>query len=733
MNKTNALISALRSPSFGVVVLGVGIIAVMLLGYVAQPTLVRQLDAKTYDMLLPLARRGHISSLPLIVDIDEKSLAHYGQWPWSRLLLARLIDELAASGVAAIGLDILLAEADRSSPLRIQHDVQRDTGITLTLGEMPPHLRDYDTLLAELLAEMPVVLGAYASTHSAIAPNAQFPPGVSFFLHEQPGAAPALGNLPSIGAALLPLPGFWKAAPVGFLNMAPDADGIVRRLPLLFTANNTLYPSLALGTLMQGFNVNSLILGAEEEGLAYIRMGNHTIPVSPQGYFMVPFQGKRKTYPYISAMDVLEGTVPKDFLQGRIVFVGTSAAGLMDLRATPFDRVFPGVEVHAAAVDSILSGQYITEPSWKPGLHVVLIVVCGAIAALAFGFTRPIIYISVAATLLATVVAGAIMLFLHGHFISPLYAAATIIAQGIVLLFLRFWQEERQKSVLRNAFSRYVSPEVVRRIARLQGDIFAGEEKELSILFTDIRGFTTLAEGLNPRQTVLLLNRYFTPMTKLVRESGGTVDKFIGDALMAFWNAPLDVPQHPRHAVNAALAMQETLCVLNEELQKDFGLRLAMGVGIHTGKAYVGNMGSEDVMNYTLIGDAVNLASRLEGLCPKYGCGVVVSGATKAACGQLFIFQQLDTITVKGKSLPVDIYTPMRPEQAEACRQELQAWQEVRALYTAGAFLRAAELCSSLQQIHPTKKLYALYTERCRELAAEPPQEWNGVWALTSK
>lgn len=723
----------IHSRSFTVVFLALSVLAGMLFLYVAQPGFVRHLDAKAYDMLLPLAKRGHISPIPVIIDIDEPSLAKYGQWPWSRPLLARLIDTLSARGTAAIGLDILLAEPDRSSPRRLQSDVKRDMGLELTLGGMPEALMDYDSLFSEILRELPVVLGAFAQFGGELAADAPRPAGLKLFLHEQAGSRPFEQRLLSIPGALFPLPELWKSAPVAFLNMAPDVDGLVRRIPLLFALHKEVYPTLALRTLMLAMDTNSLVLGVAEDGLEYVRVANCTIPVSPEGNVLVPFQGKRKTYPYISAKDVLEGTVTHDALEGRIAFVGTSAAGLMDLRAMPFDRVYPGVEVHAALLDAMLSGQFIIVPSWTPGLQVLIILFCGAVAALAFGFARPFVYLPVAVVLLAGIVGAASALFLQGYFVSPLYGGITVITQGTALLFLRFWQEERQKMILRGAFSRYVSPEVVKRIAHLQGTIFAGEERELSILFTDIRGFTTVAEGLSPQQTVLLLNRYFTPMTTLVRDNNGTVDKFIGDALMAFWNAPLDVPEHPKLAVESAIAMQESLTLLNDGLEQDFGLRLTMGVGIHVGKAYVGNMGSADVMNYTLIGDAVNLASRLEGLCPKYGIGVVVSGATMKACNDAFVFQFLDTITVKGKSLPVDIYTPLRHHQANERKKELCAWHEARSFYVAGDFQRAATLCQQLHETHPENFLYTLYTERCQTLAANPPQQWTGIWALTSK
>jgi adenylate cyclase len=337
--------------------------------------------------------------------------------------------------------------------------------------------------------------------------------------------------------------------------------------------------------------------------------------------------------------------------------VGTSASGLLDIRATPLDRTYPGVEVQAAALDTILAQNAISIPLRNDSLLSYLSILCAGLAAtLAFGFAGPLIYLPIAGVLVgASVMLSRYFFREEGLFVSPLYTVMTTVLLGAFLLLLRFWQEAQQKNMLRTTFSHYVSPEVVKRITKERGDLLAGEEQELSILFTDIRGFTSISEKLSPQQIVNLLSRYFTPMTAIVREREGTLDKFIGDALMAFWNAPLDVSAHAVRAVDAVLFMQEKLLVLNEEIRAEFGVDIRMGVGIHTGPAYVGNMGSSDLVNYTLIGDNVNLASRLEGLCPQYGVPVVVSGETMAACGDTFAFQYLDTIRVKGKMQPVQV------------------------------------------------------------------------------
>ncbi|MDL2291422.1 adenylate/guanylate cyclase domain-containing protein, partial [Desulfovibrio sp. OttesenSCG-928-F20] len=659
--------------------------------------------------------------------------ARYGQWPWPRYLMAALAARLVERGAAAVAFDVLLAEADRSSPVRMREYLKRDLDLGIGFTGLPPELEDYDSLLADSIEGMPVVLGSYVRFSGSLSEELHFPKSLQYAVLASSDAVDVLSGLHSAVDATFPLPLFSASAPVGMVNMSPDMDGIVRQVPLLLRLGDKLYPGLSLRALMTAMGRNSVVLGADADGLAFVKVGPYEIPVSPQGTALVPFTGPRKTYPYYPAVDVLEGRVGEGELEGRVVFVGTSAPGLMDIRATPFDRVYPGVEVHASMLDAMLSKRHIVQPPWSPGLQVLAIVCCGLVCTVAFGLAGPRIYLPVAALLLGLCVFASRELFREGLFVSPVYALLTIASLGAALLCVRFIHEEQQKRLLRGTFSRYVAPEVVNRITRLSGDIFAGEERELSIMFTDIRGFTSISEKLGPQQIVDLLNRYFTPMTALVRGNKGTLDKFIGDALMAFWNAPLDVPGHPALAVRTALDMQKEVARLNGELKEDFGLSIAMGVGLHTGRAYVGNMGSQELINYTLIGDAVNLASRLEGLCPKYGVGLVVSEDVKNACGESFAFQPLDTIRVKGKARPVAVFTALEHSESEVREDELRQWQGILEAYKNGDFALALASLETLMQKQGEAVLYSVFAERCRILAATPPENWDGIWTLASK
>lgn len=702
--------------------------------YLAQPAMLKQMERGIYDLLLRTRAGGEPSPVPVLVDIDEKSLAELGQWPWPRYQLARLIEELTLDGAASIGLDILLAEPDRSSPLRVRENLERDLGARLDYQIEPQILEDNDLLLAEVVKNCPVVLGAYlyfSEGETLRADPPIRPLGIAW--HGAPDAVDPLAFLFKARGLSLPLPMFYTSAPVGSINSIVEEDSVIRTVPVLVNTPDGPVTSLAVRALMLAQRKNTLFLRATGFGLDSLVFKPHILPLTPQGNLAVAWRGPRHTYPYYSAADVLAGRTAVGAFKDKIVFVGSSAPGLLDMRAMPFDSFYPGMETHAAVVDTILSGRAIAFPAWGVFAQAAGIVLSALLCGVLFGLARPALYVPAAVALTACILGASYGLFQSGVYVSPLYTLLTIVLSAGGILCLRFLMEEHKKRVLQRAFGRYVAPEVVARILSRGNDALVGEKREVTILFTDIRGFTTLSEKLAPEQVVEILNRYFTPMTALIRQNQGTLDKFIGDALMAFWNAPLDVPGHPALAVDTALAVQENLVRLNDELERDFGVRLAMGAGLHVGDVFVGNMGSQDLLDYTIIGDNVNLTSRLEGLTGAYGVPVIVSGAVREACGEAFAFTLIDSVTVKGKSLPVDIYEPLRHEAQAEREAELTLFAEARELYCAGDFTTAGAAFGRLTATFPGRKLYALYQDRSLELAAAPPQDWTGIWALTKK
>jgi len=486
--------------ALAVALAGLCITAAMLFAYIGRPALLTRLDLAVYDLLLPLRAAPSPSPVPVIIDLDEASVVEYGQWPWPRYLVADLLDALTEHGVAVVGLDIMFAEADRSSPERVRETLRRDKGLGFEYSGIPQEFHDYDRILARALQRNPAVIGAYAS-FSGSGGEAPPPPSIGIIEREKSGAIPWLEIMREAKSAVLPLPALREAAPLGFINAGPDMDGIVREIPLVVRIGESVHPSLSLRVLMRALNLRNLTLESGAYGLEAVRLGNkYSVPVTPQGMLRIPFAGPRRTYPYHSAADVLAGRVPREALQGRVAFVGTSLAGLADIRATPLDPACPGVEIHAAAVDAMLTGNAVAIPLWTPAAQAGIILLAGLLSTLAFGFAGPSVYLPVAAALMCGTIQLARYLFSQGLCLSPLYGVLTVAALGALLLLVRFWQEEKQKRILRGIFSRYVSPAVVSRVTRTAGDLMAGEERDLSIMFTDIRGFTSLSETLRPQE-----------------------------------------------------------------------------------------------------------------------------------------------------------------------------------------------------------------------------------------
>lgn len=724
--------------------------------YLARPVWLEFQDGRLYDAMLTRERPTVRSGLPIVVDIDEASLAEHGQWPWPRYRVALLLGRLRNGGIAAVGLDIVFAEPDRASPSAVIGQLRRDLRVEAAVTGLPDALSDYDRVLADMLHSGPFVLGYYQDfgqpghvggpAGQASETACPLPPA-RLSMAKTPDAMPLDACLPESRRMVCPLPVLAKAAPAaGFINTLPDRDNIVRRSPLVLEHLGRLTPSLALATVMEAYGVKNAVLRVTSGGIESLTLGSETlgrrvIPLDAGGRVLVNYRGPGGTFPHLSAADVLAGRVDPGEIKGRIAFVGASAAALRDLRATPMDRAMPGVEVHATIADMIVSGDFLSQPDWAVAVELSATAVMGLLSAALLAYAP-------AATLLipfAALGAGgwygaAELLGRTGLYVSPLFPLLVLVLNFTLLTFLKFWREERQKRFLHGAFSRYVAPAVVARIMARPKDLrLTGEERDVTVLFSDVRGFTSLSERLTPTQVSELLNRYFTPLTRIIMERLGTMDKFIGDALMAFWNAPVAVPDHPAQAVAAALEMGQRLDALNVAFARDYGLTIAAGVGLHRGLARVGNFGSEDLFDYTVIGDAVNLASRLEGLTKYYDVRVLVSGEIRqeaqdaAGLAGIAAFVAVDRVRVKGKDEAVDLFAVFSAAEAGRRREELAAFGAARDFYAAGRFPEAAEAFAALAGRYDWK-IFGVFAERCAALAEDPPPDgWDGVFAHTSK
>ncbi len=620
-------------------VLGLGLVAIAVaceLGHLSMP-LVGTLDRYLYDTRLRL-QPARPNSRVLIVDIDERSLAEQGRWPWSRETLGRLVQTIARDGEArAIGFDMVFAE---------------------------PHATQ-DPPLMRALAGAPVALGYYFSSELGAVSTGQLPPPVwpASVLAERRLSVTTWNGY---GANVLPLQRAARAA--GFFNPVVDRDGVVRSLPLLAEYRGQLYESLAVATLRIYFGNAPLTLrgeGLHADSLGFGAAGEQArIPISEGTSALVPFQGRggqaSSRFRYVSATDVLEGRVEPRVFRDRIVLVGTSAPGLTDLRATPVSEVYPGVEVHASLIAGALEGTIRTRPVEAPLISAAAIAAVGGAAAVAMSGAG-VLGIAAATLLgLSSLFAWNAIAYAHLGWVVPLAAGVlALVALAALNLVAGYVTEGRSRRAVIGLFGQYVAPQLVERMAHDPDNYpLESQNKELTILFADIRGFTRMAERMDPQQLRDYLNRFLTSMTEVIHAYDGTVDKYIGDAVMAFWGAPIDDPRHADHAVAAAIAMQREVDRLNREFEALGWPPLAVGIGINTGVVRVGDMGSKLRRAYTVIGDAVNLAARLEGLSKTYRLPIVIGDATRRSVRGIAL-QFVAQTEVHGRAEPVSIWQPV--------------------------------------------------------------------------
>lgn len=708
--------------------------------YVFEPAYLNILDYKLYDAVFQKIYSKARSDAVAIVDIDEYSLEKFGQWPWPRYRVALLLQKINMAGALAVGADILFAEPDGTSPVVLQRSFKKDLHIDVEFSGIPEGLMDNDRLMATLLQQGPYVLGySFIFEKEETQKESFLPPDLKAVEIRTPGAKPAYHYLFTPPNLIPPLPIFLeRGTRAGYMNTVTDPDGVLRRTPLIISRNGKLYPQLALATLLTAFQgkIPDPVIKITKGGIESMKIGNTVIPLQSNGAMLLNYRGPSRTFPYISAGKILEDKISAQELQGKIIFLGTSAAGLKDIRNSPLDQVFPGSEVHATIVDNILTNDMIRRPDWVPGLELVSILLWGGVTSLFIGWAGAALTLPVTVFLGASAWYGSVWTFDHlNMWVSPFFSMLVLILNFSILNMQKFWISEKKKQFFRSAFSKYVSKAVVDQLAENPEKLcLEGEEKEISILFSDIRGFTTLSEHLTPSQVTLLLHDYFTPVTRIIINHQGTHDKFIGDAVMCFWNAPLDVAHHQNLAIISALEIIGLLPDLNKGFEKKYGVRLEIGIGLHSGLCRVGNMGAEDIFDYTIIGDNVNLASRLESLSKFYGVRLIVSETILKNCSEDILIQELDRVRVKGKNEPVRIFTVYSPLEGNDRQKEIRDYTTGLNCYKKRSFSEGARYFSELYARYPHQKLYSMYQERCAFFINNPPDEnWDGVFIHTSK
>ena len=706
------------------------------------PLPLEELRLRAFDIFQVIKPRVATQRPVVIVDIDEESLRKLGQWPWPRTRVADLVTRLTKMGAAVIAFDVIFAEPDRLSPVLAAeafHDLDEETRNKLRA------LPSNDQVMADAIKQSHVVLGETGLPIVVPQPDAQ-PAAVGVatlggdpkpFLYTFPGR---LKNIPILDNA---------AGGRGLFSIRSERDGIVRRVPMVMQAQDTIIPSLSFEMLRLVTNSSTILIRMDNAGIKSVAVPGLEMPTDRNGQVWVHFAPSDPAR-YVSAVDVLEGRVPADRVSRRLVLIGTSAAGLLDLKTTPNDPSMPGVEVHAQVLENILTGGVLAAPNYALGAELSAAFVTGVAIIWLAPILGPAFLLLFGAAFIAIIIGTSWYFFteykLLIDFTFPLLSSLLIY---LTLVFTNFVKEQAQRRQIRSAFGQYLSPTLVEQLAQSPEKlVLGGEARDMTIMFSDVRGFTTISEIYkdDPQGLTALMNSFLTPLTNAIIDRKGTIDKYMGDAIMAFWNAPLYDATHELNACEAALDMLDRVEKLNREREaaaKTNGslfIPINIGVGINTGKCVVGNMGSDLRFDYSVLGDSVNLASRLEGQCKSYGLPIIIGSRTASVAKDKFAILELDFIAVKGKKEPEVVYAIVGRSDLAASGRFLR-WRELnmnmlsryRSRNWTGA-LAAIEQGLAADEENRFKTLYNVYAERIRAFqVTPPPDDWDGAYALETK
>jgi adenylate cyclase len=727
--------------------LGRAICLVLLLDLVVlrfwDPVPIEALRLRTFDLYQLMKPRQPTLRPVTIVDIDEASLAALGQWPWPRTLIADLVTNLTGQGAVAIGFDVAFPELDRVSPA-VAADSFRglDDDTRAKLRSLPSN----DEVLAETLARSRVILGQ--SGFRLVSQEAGLTAPVQTGFATMGGdPRPFLVTFPHLlrNVAVLEK----AAAGRGLFSLRPEQDGIVRRVPVVMKAEGVMVPSLTLDMLRVVTGSGAILIRTDQAGVKSVAVPGLEIPTDRNGQLWVHF-GPHDATRYVSAKDVLEGRVPADKVAGKLVLIGTSATGLLDLKATPVHPAMPGVEIHAQVLENILTKAVLSAPSWTVVAELALAI----IVSLAIIWLAPVLGAGAVFFFGAIVAAGIVgvawycyyQLHILFDFTFPLLSTSTIY---LMLVFTNYIKAQSDRKQIRSAFSQYLSPALVEQLAKSPDMlVLGGEERVMTVLFSDVRGFTTISELYknDPQGLTTLMNRFLTPLTNAIIDRKGTIDKYIGDAIMAFWNAPLSDAEQEANACEAILDMLDRVQDLNRirraeaEAAGQTFVPLQIGIGVNTGPCVVGNMGSDLHFNYSVLGDTVNLASRLEGQTKTYAVPNIIGARTAKAVQGKFAVLELDFLQVKGKTEPDLVYTILgRQDVAQTTR--FQKLRDANAMMLTAyrnqnwtGALEAILQCKEIGRDFGLEEFYNRYVARIRTLLDSPPDaDWNGVYAAESK
>ena len=727
---------------------GLGVLVVLAFlfeGELYESGFVQRLELQAYDTRVRLFMPGTVDPRIVILDIDEKTLINEGRWPLSRDKYAAMVTQLFERyKIRVLGFDVAFPEPDTSSGLptleRIAATELKDNAEYLAFLDRSRASLDYDRIFAAKVAKHPVVLGFFLSPkdeRSGVLPVPLYTAetlGEGQFRHTR--ATGFSGNRPELQKV---------AAASGHLSPGLDIDGVTRRVPMLMRVDDGYYEAMSLAVARMYLDNSPIKVRTESEGsgpnaptwISELDVGNRKIPVDDAMSALVPYRGGRGSFRYISATDVIRGVLPAGDLVDKIVIVGTSAQGLLDIRTTPVSEDYPGVEVHANMVSGILDQTLKQRPPFAVGINVLTILLLGF--PLAFFLPRM-------TALASTLIAGAVLMTIVALNVYAWQAqdyVFKIAAPGLMVLLLYFlnmaygfFMEARSRQLITGLFGTYVPKELVAQMSKNpESYSMRGESREMTVLFSDVRNFTSISEGLTPEGLKDMMNTYLTEMTEVIQQQRGTIDKYIGDAIMAFWGAPLPDTDHSAHGLVAALDMQKRIRGLDESFASRGWPALHIGVGLNSGQMNVGDMGSKFRRAYTVLGDAVNIASRLEGLTKEYGIGILITeNMVMSTPG--FVYREIDKVVVKGRQEGLGIFEPIAKagEVGETQLQEIDRFHKALEQYRKQRWDDAEAVLKNLSYAAPEVKLYKVYLERIQKFRENPPEPtWNGTWVFTTK
>ncbi|MBL8519137.1 MAG: adenylate/guanylate cyclase domain-containing protein [Betaproteobacteria bacterium] len=734
--------------------LGLGIVFLFVLLYAAEnfPVLkatvgfLGRLENQTYDVRLRATMSNKMDPRIVIIDVDEKTLAAEGRWPLSRDRWVKMLTQLYDNyKIKVVGFDVIFTEPDTSSGLdklesMAQTEFKNNAEFQEKLNQLRPTL-DYDSQFAEVLKKYPVVLAFAGNNQRSGLETLQLGdlPKPTFSLEKK--AKPFLsmeidgysGNLKSIQEA---------AAATGHILPHVDFDGVLRRIPAFVKFKDGYYESLSIATFRTFLDNEPLLIKTRLDDVdgvpkfSRLQIGKTVMHLDEDATLLIPYRGPSPMYRYISATDVIRGKLTPAELQGKIALVGTSAQGLFDLRNTPVGEVYPGVETHANMLSAYLDNSLKQKPPYELAIKALIVMFLGIPLAIALVKLNPLVStLTVFLTALAYI--GFNVYWWNAGYVLPLAIPLLMILSLFMLnMAYGFFVEARSKRAITGIFGTYVPKELVAQMAE-NPDAYTtkGESRDMTVLFSDVRNFTSISEGLSPTELTAMMNDYLTKMTESIQTTRGTIDKYIGDAIMAFWGAPLADPKHPENALITAIEMQKRIRDIGPEYVKRGWPKLEIGVGLNCGVMNVGDMGSSFRRAYTVMGDAVNLASRLEALTKEYGVGILVSENIVKAV-DIAIYREIDRVRVKGKLEPVTIYEPagLKTEVVNQVIDEIDRFHRALDKYRSQAWDDAEAALRALSHADPKRKVYQLYLARIRELREQPPgANWDGVYTFTHK